>query len=532
MSTRRVEDKKQMPEFDFRAWAEENDEVWDDDDLPSNPCPVCNSTDHEEVLLLCDGCDACYHTYCIGLDSIPAGSWFCMECEHALGPDLSQSRDGAEGNRPGLRRLYYFPRTQASMRRARQRARSDDWQGAWGRITGHIWEALELDLDYHDEDPEVFEGLRRSRQLREQERREHERWLQRLNIASRLGAREVFRSNLPQFARPEPPQPQDTQESRKEQLAWSALEKARECESRKRSRSASAEPQEEHHHEPERKLKRPRTRRLPPHNHTNGESSTAGKNLAGSSHRADAAPSDAQPSFLSALLKEVEMSTPSDEETLVNMFGPIPGAHSPARSPSIGTITPPRASSPQMTLSSHIGPNYPPAHYSPTRASSSASSRQQLPSPNRKLQPSRGRPSSPENSDSESRGCALRQAAQKSALQLVQSTVHHRPLELRQPQPRRAQNVTLSRSENTSPTRSNLPLEMKQSISEIVRTALKPHWHSRKLTAEQYETINRDVSRRIYEQVKDPSAVNEEMKQRWQITATQEVARAVASLKA
>jgi len=73
---------------------------------------------------------------------------------------------------------------------------------------------------------------------------------------------------------------------------------------------------------------------------------------------------------------------------------------------------------------------------------------------------------------------------------------------------------------------------MKQSISEIVRMALKPHWHSRKLTAEQYEAINRDVSRRIYEQVKDPSSVNEEMKQRWQITATQEVARAVASLKA
>jgi len=72
---------------------------------------------------------------------------------------------------------------------------------------------------------------------------------------------------------------------------------------------------------------------------------------------------------------------------------------------------------------------------------------------------------------------------------------------------------------------------MKESISKIVRSALKPHWHSKKLTAEQYETINRDISRKIYEEVNAPE-INADMQKGWEQLATQEVARAVASLQA
>jgi hypothetical protein len=72
---------------------------------------------------------------------------------------------------------------------------------------------------------------------------------------------------------------------------------------------------------------------------------------------------------------------------------------------------------------------------------------------------------------------------------------------------------------------------MKENISKIVRGALKPHWRSKQLTAEQYETINRDISRKIYDEVKNPE-INEDMQQSWERLATQEVARAVASLKA
>lgn len=514
------------------------------------PCPVCDSADHKEVLLICDGCETCYHTFCIGLDRVPDGPWFCMECVHSFGPEIIQPVDNNPGSQShGIAgQRYFFPRTQASMRRARQRARSDEWQGAWGRITGRIWDALELDLDYQDEDDSmVFEGLRRSQQLRERERQEHQRWQQRLNIASRLGAREVFANNMPSLiARPQPPPP-PPQETREEQLAWGALERARESESRKRkSRSGTAEPNDEPQHEPERKLKRPRTRRVT--TTQNGELSSAARERpstnghnqeassssdAASSRPAPIASPEAPPTFLSSLLKEVEMSTPLDEENLRSIYGPIPGANdvsSPVRSlspHSHGSLTPPpgRSTSPHMTLSSHIAPIYPPANYSPTRASSSNSIQpSRSTSPNK--QAPRGGKTSPENSDSERRGRRHRQ-----------EPYHHGPLEIRQPQPRRTMGVLSNssseqRQQHHSPTRHSLPMELKQNISRIVKSALSPHWHSNQLTSEQYETINRDISRKIYEEVRDPAAVGEETRQNWEKLATQEVARAIASLRA
>ncbi|KAK4123366.1 hypothetical protein N657DRAFT_573912 [Parathielavia appendiculata] len=530
LSTRQVEDKKQapvVPAFDPREWM---DEFPEQPDLIDRRCPVCNSAEDEEVLLLCDSCDAAYHTHCVELDEVPRGPWFCMECVHALGPDIIQPVNNVPGRDGGfLGRSYYFPRTQASMRRARQRARSDEWQGAWGRITGRVWDAIELDLDYQDEeDSDVFEGLHRSRQLREREREEHERWQQRLQIVERLGARDVFLNNFGRRI----DRPQPTQETREERLAWGALEKARETDSRKRkSRSATAEPQEEPHPEPERKLKRPRTRRVLPQN---GESSASAARdpgplnrpqQGGSSSSADEAP----PSFLSSLLREVEMSTPSDEHTLVQMFGPIPGANdapSPARSPahSHGSITPPnRSSSPVMTLSSHIAPIYAASCYSPTRGLSLESAEALGPSSSIRNAPQiRERQSSPENSDSEHRGRRSRPAGQQQ----------HSTLELRQPQPRRTQSAAVSRSHNTSPAPPGpLTRELKESITKIVRGVLKPYWRSKQLTAEQYETINRDISRKLYEEVKEPE-INADMQQNWERLAMQQVARAVALLKA
>ncbi|KAK4106258.1 hypothetical protein N658DRAFT_512139 [Parathielavia hyrcaniae] len=537
LSTRQVEDKKQapvVPAFDPREWM---DEFPEQPDLTDRRCPVCNTAEDEEVLLLCDSCDAAYHTHCVELDEVPRGPWFCMECVHALGPDVIQPVNNVPGRDGGLLgRSYYFPRTQASMRRARQRARSDEWQGAWGRITGRVWDAIELDLDYQDEDdPDVFEGLHRSRQLREREREEHERWQQRLQIVERLGARDVFLNNFGRRI----DRPQPTQETREEQLAWGALEKARETDSRKRkSRSATAEPHEEPHPEPERKLKRPRTRRVLPQN---GESSASAVRDSGPSNQqqqggSTSSASEAPPTFLSSLLKEVEMSTPSDEHSLVQMFGPIPGANdapSPARSPahSHGSITPPnRSSSPVMTLSSHIAPIYAASCYSPTRGLS-LESVEALPPSSPRTTAQRERQSSPENSDSEHRG---RRRPRPPGQQQQQQQQQPAALELRQPQPRpgRTHRAAGSRSHDTSPAPSGaLTRELKESITKIVRGVLKPYWRSKQLTAEQYETINRDISRKLYDEVKEPE-INEDMQQSWERLAVQQVALAVASLKA
>ncbi|CAL4060724.1 unnamed protein product, partial [Meganyctiphanes norvegica] len=45
-------------------------------------CQFCHSGDHEEKLLLCDGCDKGYHTHCFKppMVNIPEGDWYCYEC--------------------------------------------------------------------------------------------------------------------------------------------------------------------------------------------------------------------------------------------------------------------------------------------------------------------------------------------------------------------------------------------------------------------------------------------------------------------
>ena len=45
-------------------------------------CQLCHLGDNESDLLLCDGCDKGYHTYCFKpvLTNVPEGDWYCYEC--------------------------------------------------------------------------------------------------------------------------------------------------------------------------------------------------------------------------------------------------------------------------------------------------------------------------------------------------------------------------------------------------------------------------------------------------------------------
>lgn len=528
----KVEDKKQVAEFDPLAWLDENPE----EEEEARPCPVCNTTDHEEVLLLCDGCDAAYHTHCIGLEDVPEGAWFCMECVDSNGVSMQQFQ--ALANRTSIRnrsrRGGFFPRTQASMRNERANARTDQWLGAWGQFSSRVHGALGIDLDSNDDEEGGLREYRQSQQIRQRDRTEWNRWQQRLNIASRLGAREVFARNIhrvvEQRAAPtlEQPTPAAAPETVEERQAWRAFERARAVtpSGRKRkSRSITGSPQEPVP-EPARPLKRPRTRRL----HTQADAgSSKAVSAASSNHpnerlgglseaRSPPAqsppPLEEPPSFLSSLLKEVEQGAHSDDDTVRSVFG-LPQTvdpSSPVTSPSASahnspramSLTPPppappppastnnaRSRSPVLSLSSHLEPLYPPANYSPTRATNG------------------------ESSDTENR------------------TRRHQPKspEIREPRPTRQLEVRLSRSEDSSPSRKALPLEVKQEISQAVRTALKPHWRSNELTREQYEAINRNISHKIYEEVTDPSAVDDSTKRHWEKVAVAEVARAVAELK-
>ena len=45
-------------------------------------CHVCGRGDNEETLLLCDGCDDSFHTFCLlpPLPEVPKGDWRCPKC--------------------------------------------------------------------------------------------------------------------------------------------------------------------------------------------------------------------------------------------------------------------------------------------------------------------------------------------------------------------------------------------------------------------------------------------------------------------
>mmetsp|Transcript_113825 Transcript_113825/g.367774 ORF Transcript_113825/g.367774 Transcript_113825/m.367774 type:complete len:277 (+) Transcript_113825:65-895(+) len=45
-------------------------------------CETCGGGHDEALLLLCDGCDAAYHTFCLHppLQEVPAGNWYCPRC--------------------------------------------------------------------------------------------------------------------------------------------------------------------------------------------------------------------------------------------------------------------------------------------------------------------------------------------------------------------------------------------------------------------------------------------------------------------
>ncbi len=104
-------------------------------------------------------------------------------------------------------------------------------------------------------------------------------------------------------------------------------------------------------------------------------------------------------------------------------------------------------------------------------------------------------------------------------------------VEIRQPRPLRMPSDAVTRSKDASPTRHALSLEMKESISRVVRTALDPHWKSSELTADQYAAINRDVSRKLYEEVTNPNTVDADVRKLWERKASREVERAVAGLQ-
>ncbi|KAJ5120714.1 uncharacterized protein N7515_010102 [Penicillium bovifimosum] len=507
ISSYAVEDRTQVADLDPSMIIE-----YAEDDLADfQPCTICGQDDNEDVLLLCDGCEAPSHTYCLGLDGIPAGEWYCQQCEsqRALRP--------AAPPRPSRAPEQRSRRTRAQRRQLQARNQMNSQH--WARVWQSVWDHLNIDLDFPFDDDRSVERMLQQRRREEANQREFQAWQRRFEIAERQGGGNRFRDSASLFdldhARPSRPRapraPTPAPESLEEMRAWNAFERAREIENnpsaaRKRKEptmSPSPEPTE-----PERKLKRPRTRRPQELAALAQQTQTGESSKTGSSSARLNGDNSAGPSFLSSLLKEVE-----DAPSLTNSYGPSastsvaptdrpsPGPSSPSISPSSS-----RYSSPLLSAAT-------PPPFSRSRPISPL----QLSSPAEPTSP----PFSPEISSS---GSPTAVGAEKDPSQ-------RHPNRSRSRIPQRALHLGTSRSPESSPTRAGPSLALKAEIQKMVGTALKPHLKKRIISKEQYTNINRCISRMLYERVGDKETLEPDERTNIDTEAKCEVQNTIEALR-
>ncbi|KAB8219238.1 hypothetical protein BDV33DRAFT_173938 [Aspergillus novoparasiticus] len=505
LSSYAVQDRVQVADVDPSMVIEYIEE----DDLAGfSPCLICGDSDNEEFLLLCDGCDAPSHTYCLGLDTVPSGPWYCSRCEtqraRALSPD-SADRSSRAQDRRGRR-------TRAQQRQLQSRSQMNSLH--WARVWQSVWDHLNLDLDFPFDDDRAAERARQQQRREEANQREFRAWQRRFEVAERQGGSNRFRDTAalldieaPRPSRPRVPrEPTPEPESLEEMRAWNAFERAREIENdpsaaRKRKEptmSPSPEPAE-----PERKLKRPRTRRaedlaaLATHN---GESSRAAGVQASARINAE---TSSEPSFLQSLLKEVEDASNdttshgnSAQVSVAATDNATPGPSSPSISPVPSNHSSPRLSSTTPPPHPRSRPISPLQLVTPTHPSSPPFSPDVSPTFSTENTPSQG------FSDRTPRRI-----------------------------PRAAYRSNLLRANDKSPSRPNLSLAVKTDIQKLVSTALKPYYRSKTVSKDEYTEINRNISRMLYEQVGDVETIGADAKTDLETTAKEQVTKAIDALK-
>ncbi|KAI1912544.1 hypothetical protein LOZ39_002405 [Ophidiomyces ophidiicola] len=497
ISSYSVEDRVQVAELDPSLLVE--DLV---DDTDSQPCPICGDDDNEDLLLLCDGCDTASHTYCVGLDSVPTGRWFCCHCE-------GRQRPRSEHSRPQNRTVY---RTRGEIRRARTRNHIQALH--WARVWQSVWDHLNLDLDFPFDDEEAVNRVIQRRRTAAANRREVRSWQRRFRQTERRTAvsrASNYPSDLLDIGRGWPSRPRQRvetpePESFDEIRAWNAFERAREIQeapgpSRRKRKSPTASPVESEQPQVERRLKRPRTRRAEELAELadRGESSRASR----SAVSASSPPADTGPTFLQSLLKEVEDSSGPHRigaaflsSSRTRSDPASPGASSPALSPVSSSRSSPRpVSNPAAYATSSSDPSTPLSTGSDLGISS------------------------PEFSPA----CSPSQHGIS-----VNSSRSSREL-------RRLENGSSRQcSAESSPSRADLSHHIKSDLQKIVRAALRPYYHQKLISKEDYTETNKCISRMLYDlaasqQSGDP--MDAECMARWAGFANTEVMKAVRHIQ-
>lgn len=485
---------------------------YDEPELP--PCPVCDEDGDEDHLFPCEGCGTEYHTYCVDLDDIPMGHWYCENC------NIQRAIDASDREMRPAHDIYTADRRALARRQARNRNRASS---SSFRVWRSVWRSLENDLE---DDGEL--DRRRGLQRLMPQRHQFEHWDRRVQVAERQGGTNRFRDTAATFLDPrtarESPVPQKT-ESAEEIRAWNALDKAKEIQkdpaTKKRKRSASVASPVETNPTPEplRPLKRPMTRRTLDLSESFpdplAESYSMRGPVGGLSNLKrpeflSVAPSANGPSFLQSLLKEVASSAAPDEtkgQTRPLLFAATSHSSShlpsPAASPTTSnhasprglSTTPPPSSSTRpgspSSLTSKLEPTFPPTEFSPVRSP----------------------PLAPHRAPAE-----LRQTV----------------VDVRQSRPREHNSPGSSspRSEEISPNRMNMSLSAKLNAQKLVSAALQPYYRGHAISKDQYTDINRSISRMLYDKAGDLGSVSGDARETWERFANEEVAKAVKFLKA
>ena len=516
-----------------------------EDDGEDQQCQACGEDDNDDVLMFCDGCQKLWHTYCVGLQRVPSGHWFCENCrvQRDVDPRLSaQHRSSTTGRR----------RTRGQQRRNRQIqiAQDQNWDHVWARVHS----ALDLDLDfpYQDDETEATSAayIRRHRQRSiVDDRVDHTAWQRRQRIAVLQGAGDRFRE--PTYRQPAAlshirnrrsspePEPQDPEAM----FAWDAFDQARAASStpsssRKRKRKSRTTSPVEPQPEPQpRVIKRRRT------SHSTGPTPEATHApRPGSSSRPPSRPRSSGrgrpmaleangPSFLQSLLQEVEdSSTPGPSNNINrsyvrNAASPTeqgsPRPSSPAGSPSPSNHSSPRATSatppppahlrpgsPSL-LSSTIQPIFPSADYSPTR-SRSPPNREKLNGEHVTIRSTQSRPPA-------STTTPLAQPKPRSRIPHILTQGSSPPAPT---------------ADEMSPTRTNMSLSAKSDVQKLVSAALKPHYTEQKISKDQYTAINKNISRMLYEKIGNLEMLDDTDRSRWEKVAGDEVQKALGAMKA
>ena len=77
-----------------------------------------------------------------------------------------------------------------------------------------------------------------------------------------------------------------------------------------------------------------------------------------------------------------------------------------------------------------------------------------------------------------------------------------------------------------------MSLTAKEDVQKLVASALKPHYNDQTITKDEYTTINRDISRMLYDKIGgDFEALGVAGKAKWEKIAGDEVNKAVNALK-